>query len=1033
MALGRLDALSGRYNDASAHIHTANYVLKQATPQKQPTKKYKSRKSKDRNSAFGFDSDDDDIIQTRNLGEETPTRRADSPRGCDSPGLRHEGPETPPHWKHSGSCDCVWCTDILSEKLRLITLALEGEKLRLEGAGGAADPYWHCLLRHMEQLTERAQRHLQGSTVVTNKPSSVYEDAPAGEAVSSMYQDVLVDVCLGMAEYGLYSENWELYDQWGGKALQLLDVETYPWMVGCQARLAQALYLQAIPALMPEALEQVSPVDTVHNDGLSDQISKLRICEPPKLNIVPQTPANPTQPPKARARGKANAPKKNARNTKKASPDSTIGNLNTSSSLDESNCGAHDESDLQTPAATTAKALTKKASRSKICSRNSLLGETIIEEDNAESKPGVRPSVTMTATKKLKGKVLEMPSSPAPTDDTLNFPLSFKTPHNVNSRRAALDLLMNSNSDEDRKIMKSVRKPKTANAVKKSQTVGGGGRGKAKNDSVLSCLSPSINNERVKSVALERNLLLDKNNRIKTPSKTLFKLVASKENAYEFDLSDGDEIIAPKTRPKSKKVGNRRNNDTTLVSKHEQQSGGIAIHGDVKSAELKPIKSKKNTKSSVSVKPAGRGRLTRAKTGSTEDNRDDSEEEIGDFALDVSLYMPDGESEDEPSLLQDNDTVFSPLNLGQPLHAKSVKFDNDIIIADDVIPMDLPQCSPIEMARREVDQKLRRRVSDIEYSEIDEAEAMYLDDGYVDEDSYGEHSSLSILDIYANTPDKEEANQAAVHVGQNGEECSTTTLLPILTYMEETMQGQDNGYNNSTRMPFPDLQYAQSPIQHSLLSAAHDVDYAGLLESALSISRIRNVNSQELSDLEEEPHSPVTSESSDNHVSPLLDLCAAIDEHLSDTTSPSFDNLEPWLRDIKHSNSKLEPYSEESRTCIRERNKSGSGTDTERTTKSSNHQQKRIKYDDPIETFRAGSDDETKLKPKRTARKPRAKTTKVTKSKEEGSDAELPRASQPQIRFSVEHSSVPGEPMLIGNKGNGQDTKANGKLMIIFN
>lgn len=75
---------------------------------------------------------------------------------------RGRRPKVPSHWGHATSCDCALCRDISLNGLLLQLQAAQAEGLHLQHVAQQASGFTDVFMRHLEPLTVRAQRALQG-------------------------------------------------------------------------------------------------------------------------------------------------------------------------------------------------------------------------------------------------------------------------------------------------------------------------------------------------------------------------------------------------------------------------------------------------------------------------------------------------------------------------------------------------------------------------------------------------------------------------------------------------------------------------------------------------------------------------------------------------------------------------------------------------------------------------------------------------------------------------------------------------------
>ncbi len=326
---------------------------------------------------------------------------------------------------------------------------------------------------------------------------------------------------------------------------------------------------------------------------------------------------------------------------------------------------------------------------------------------SAASQAGSKSSLWKVDVPKTPCSTAKYPVSQTPANQTRTglfhakntqseFVGMLKTPCSVSSRRAALDLLINSDSDEE--LIKSTSKRK-GQGVRQGTTRGHASKRGTKTKAVTSEKHTHLKN--VPSSVQKKNsrLLTDKNVEVVSQNSlfksTLKKSVAmeidNQENVYDFVMSSDDEnsVHAAKGKKRASALapsrgggrGRKTSGRTAKTSEIEtvrdtQASEALEVDDvEVVSKSVKKPAARRGKSKEAPVKKGGR--MTRAKTQLEDKRSVDAVCEITE--LEVSLCVSDCEDEEqEQSLIhncdQDNAvTLVVPCLSQQHLYASSPK------------------------------------------------------------------------------------------------------------------------------------------------------------------------------------------------------------------------------------------------------------------------------------------------------------------------------------------------------------------------
>ena len=705
LELSQLGNISNKFTDSQSHINVASYTLNSTDPAPRPsdpamlTPKRK-KPTKKRPSLQEDDSDDDMIIKTKPI--EIPDVLEEdeaSPNVIGSPTARRWKPNPPVQWSHPEDCDCARCFDVTGQGLQLKHLVQQAYCLYQQGLDAQAEAFWNLLLENFDTVNNRLRHNLLkllGPTANDGKkknndtkcekkevkkplksrgkksePLVVYEDELdqqfTGEPLvvhPSMFQKMLVEVCKHLAEQAINQQNWELYEQWMSKAEELLGPENYPWMTYCHTSLVENLYLKTVPALRLPTVVQKTDLEE-----LCDRIGRVKI---PKLMLdESDTPTEPKLP----------EPETNTKMQRKPSQSQLIKTSSTKKST------------VKTADRTTVSS--RKSSERNNDNKDVSLGEAAAQ-DSIDS-PSLSKALYKTPAKKIRSNSRSLINSAAPSTAAgkekgldKEYLTMFRTPKSVSGRRAMLDILINSGSDEDilKSTKSSVRKTRPATA-KADASAKRASQRKAKSAAdecklttpsvKLDVSSPTKGTKSNNSLRSSKDMhLLSDANRTpmkgKSPVSFLFKAALNRsvsmemgsENVFDFIPSSPEETpvaargkkkpARPGRKPaaaRSRKVKPGAEAQDIEVKREVDQPAGSAIVTAENVVEEKNNKTPSVGKSRVPLRP----KLTRSKTAILERQREvESEGESTLLHIDCSQYIP----EEDSSCDESREYVTSP-------------------------------------------------------------------------------------------------------------------------------------------------------------------------------------------------------------------------------------------------------------------------------------------------------------------------------------------------------------------------------------
>ena len=236
----------GKFNDCNSHLHVLTYVMsdnkgevKRRAPNtvsNTPTSKASIQIYED---TVGIEADDTEFLKSQPLNMPESLSLHHHGDGCASPAAttNRRRVEVPKSWLHSVRCNCVRCQDLASHALGLQLLAVQSDSYLQQGQLTEAATFARVLVRHHDNVAEKAQHVLRMSLGKLKNLSDV---------MPSMFEHVLLDGCVLMAQL---QSDVDVAQEWLQRAHDLLDVRTRPRMVEAHAVLAQLHYQMALSAV----------------------------------------------------------------------------------------------------------------------------------------------------------------------------------------------------------------------------------------------------------------------------------------------------------------------------------------------------------------------------------------------------------------------------------------------------------------------------------------------------------------------------------------------------------------------------------------------------------------------------------------------------------------------------------------------------------------------------------------------------------------------------------------------------------------
>ena len=265
----------GKFNDCNSHLHVLTYVL---SDNKGEVKRRTPNTVSDTPTTMASIQVYEDTIGSEDEAEFLKSQPLNMPEslslhhhgdGCASPVAtatnRRRG-EVPKSWLHSVRCHCVRCQDVASHALTLQLLAVQSDSCLQQGRLTEAATFASVLMRHHDNVAEKAQHVLRTSLVnrTVKNPADV---------MPSMFEHVVLDGCVLMAQL---QSDVDAAQEWLQRAHDLLDVRTRPRMVEAHNVLAQLHYQMALSAVpWPQPDGDVSETTV---EKLCSQIGRITIA-----------------------------------------------------------------------------------------------------------------------------------------------------------------------------------------------------------------------------------------------------------------------------------------------------------------------------------------------------------------------------------------------------------------------------------------------------------------------------------------------------------------------------------------------------------------------------------------------------------------------------------------------------------------------------------------------------------------------------------------------------------------------------------
>ena len=233
----------GKFNDCNSHLHVLTYVMsdnKREVKRRAPNTVSNTPTSKASIQVYEdtiVSEDEAEFLKSQPLNMPESLSLHHHGDGCASPAAttnRRRG-EVPKSWLHSVRCNCVRCQDIASHALSLQLLAVQSDSCLQQGRLTEASTFARILVRHHDNVAEKAQHVLRTSLAKLINP-----------VLPSMFEHVLLDGCVLMAQL---QSDVDAALEWLHRAEALLDVRTRPRMVEAHAVLARLHYQMALSAV----------------------------------------------------------------------------------------------------------------------------------------------------------------------------------------------------------------------------------------------------------------------------------------------------------------------------------------------------------------------------------------------------------------------------------------------------------------------------------------------------------------------------------------------------------------------------------------------------------------------------------------------------------------------------------------------------------------------------------------------------------------------------------------------------------------
>ena len=287
----------GKFNDCNSHLHVLSYVLgdhKGELGHRTPVEDTMSNKVKPKASRqiyidrVGSDDEEEEFLKSQplHLPESLSLHRHSN--GCASPvaamsNQRHE--KVPKSWLHSVHCYCSQCQDLASHMLSLQLLAVKSDACMQQGQLKDAEMFAKILLRRHDNIAEKVQNILKILLAKhTLERNTVYVDIKEQAVLPSVFERVLLDGCILMAQLVALQSDIAAAKEWLERAHDLLDVRTRPRMVEAHTVLAQLQYQMALSSVpWPRHDEDVA--ETVV-EKLCAQIGRITIANDRSDNCV---------------------------------------------------------------------------------------------------------------------------------------------------------------------------------------------------------------------------------------------------------------------------------------------------------------------------------------------------------------------------------------------------------------------------------------------------------------------------------------------------------------------------------------------------------------------------------------------------------------------------------------------------------------------------------------------------------------------------------------------------------------------------
>lgn len=581
--------MSSKCPDSQSHINISSYVLNTtADPQTNSgnTSTPQKRKLKEQRVTEDDDNEIDGMVIKTRLIEMPDVLESDvKPNTIGSPANKKWQPSVPLSWLHGEHCDCQRCSDVTAQGLLMKQTLQQALCFYKQGLNYQAEASWEMLLEHFDAITSRVQRAFNTvlnsganngvGDVNRNKlqakrtcksakggkkgPFEVFEDGPQEKLklFPVMYQRILVEVSLYLTELSVCQQKWEFYEQWIEKVQDLLNTDRYPWMLEQHSSKAKMYYLQMVPAIpWPEVVEKTDLEELCERIGgvkLPRQNSKSE-----DLDVGINELSNDRNTPLANERTSSEKitptlqeqPKlsKSSSQTDVADKKPLRGKLTAKATNSRSKCTSVKTDDYSSPLETNE---TAPLQRKKTAKKSS-------EDSTNALKPTYK-----TPARRPRSKLVHPSSdscSPEVQAGVPEYMVMFKTPRSVSGRKAQLDILMNSDGDDDLLPPKSSvkKKPDKITALSARRT----SRKKAESSTLgtspkkIDLLSPSGANKMIqnKSMMINRESKVSDDKYMtgmaKSPMTRLFKSslnrdvimeMGNDENVYDFIPSSPEE------------------------------------------------------------------------------------------------------------------------------------------------------------------------------------------------------------------------------------------------------------------------------------------------------------------------------------------------------------------------------------------------------------------------------------------------------------------------------------------------------------